>query len=147
MKRKMQRTILFILVPILVLILVFAGTAHFFFGPKDKVNKDIPLGFLYAPREEAVPEEYLQMGTSGVGEIISLSPGVLIDTATSKNYCLPEGSPAEKIEYFSHSPGWMTSGGWSYRYALVCGEKYYIIDGRDFRGDNIYGPFSTPGYD
>ncbi len=55
--------------------------------------------------------------------------------------CRETGKEAEKVEFYRHSPGPGVIGGWSYRYALVCGNYYWILDAADHFGTKIYGPF------
>jgi len=54
--------------------------------------------------------------------------------------CRETGKEAEKVEFYSHSAG-SGFGGWRYRYALVCGNYYWILDAADPFGTKIYGPF------
>ena len=55
--------------------------------------------------------------------------------------CRETGKEAERVEFYSHSAGSGVIGGWSYRYALVCGNYYWILDAADYFGTKIYGPF------
>jgi len=63
------------------------------------------------------------------------------DQETGKFYCKNSGEEAERIDYFSHSAGRNVIGGWYGRYAIVCGNNYWISDEHDAFGQMIYGPF------
>ncbi len=111
-------------------------------GPTERVNKNVPTGMLYLSGE--IPESYLLVGTLDGG--IVDNELILADPITGEFHCkkLEESNiiyGGEKVEYYSYSPGWGVMGGWSFRYAMLCGENYFVIDGKDSMGMRMYGPF------
>lgn len=102
------------------------------YGALDYKNGNIPSGFLYKSGE--ILDSYL---VDENYEDIYREGGFFSEDF----YCVSSGQKAELIKYFTVSPGYGYSGGWSYRYAAVCGDQYLIVDGADYFGEKIYGPF------
>jgi hypothetical protein len=103
-------------------------------SPVHYINPNIPSGFLYQNGSEQIPEQYL---------IVHNEP-LQTDLIYEENgtfYCNASGAEAQKIEYFQYSADSGVIGGWAYRYAVVCGDTYWIVDSNDGFGEKIYGPF------
>lgn len=136
---KMKRIILYVLLTTL-LILGFCLSFLTIKAslPKLEINENVPLGFLYTSSQENIPEQFY-LGYSF--ETINTG-SLLFDMTTGELYC-KEGK-LDQITYYSHSSGRYVAGGGKYRYALICGESYWIVDDNDAIGVRIYGPFLVP---
>ena len=121
------------LLPAVLIIFLWLGNTGFN-GPVHYINPNIPSGFLYQTRSDIIPENYLLVQNE------PLHNGLIYEE-NGKFYCNSTGAEAEKIEYFRNSPGGGVVGGWSYRYAVICGDTYWIVDGADSFGEKIYGSF------
>ncbi|MCX6807605.1 MAG: hypothetical protein NTZ80_02265 [Patescibacteria group bacterium] len=104
----------------------------------DRVNLNLPSYFLYADKNIDIPENLLVFGPA-------ISPNIFENEIIYKTngwnfYCKSNSKPAQKIEYFYYSKACIM-GAWRYRYAYICDDKYYILDGRDAGGVRLYGPF------
>jgi hypothetical protein len=110
-----------------------------------KKNTVISNNFLYQRSSDIIPETYSitepdNMYSENNSEPVALGEDLLYQAATYKFYCRSNNEEAKKIEYYSTSAKPNIIGAWSQRFALVCGDKYYIRDGDD-RGWKTYGPF------
>ena len=104
------------------------------YGAVDYTNTTIPSGFLFREKEEIsdiyrIPEDYQSIQQIG---------GMFSDTF----YCQKLGKNAEIVSYWKQTAGYGITGGWSYRFAVVCGDDYVVVYGADHLGEAIYGPFS-----
>lgn len=138
-----------ILVSLLVIIILLISYVYYLSRPIHRVNLQLPSYFLYTSSSEEIPEEYLVPSQ----EVSITEPGGdtkyeliyqddLLYQINGLFYCSSSNLSPEYIEYFSNSPGKFKTGGWSYRYALVCDNYYWILDGHDAKGINLYGRFS-----
>ncbi len=142
MKKILIVSILFLLLIVGIGIYVYNGLR-----PSDIVNKEIPSYFLYKDKSESIPPEDHFISAPGDHK----SPFYYQDGFL---YCTSSKIKAVKVDYYSHSPGKFISGGWSFRYALVCGKQYFIVEGNDSNvnegmlegklGISIYGPYQIP---
>jgi hypothetical protein len=132
-----------VFVPLLILLCVFflscTKTEQQDCTPIDRVNTNLPSHFLYTHENEQIPEQFPILGNF-------ISPDTYNDSIIYKTdgwnfYCKYNSAPAEKVEYFYHSKP-CVSGAWYHRDAYVCGDKYYILDGKDAGGVRLYGPFN-----
>ena len=133
-----------------ILILVLVGVYLFFpRGGGHYTNLNIPSELLYQSEQESLPmNKFIEPVMTG-GMYLS---GQMYDTDLLYQedgvfYCKQSLDKARIIEYFHYSPPqaplFMISGGWGYRYALVCGDNYWIVDGRDSLGERLFGPFQA----
>jgi hypothetical protein len=103
------------------------------------------ISFLLAEKQRYAPEDFPVEYRSGpLPEDKLLAWNEPLNTEHiyqqgSKFICRDTGKEAEKVEFYSHSSGKI--GGWRYRYALVCGNNYWIVDAADSFGKMVYGPF------
>jgi len=126
---------------VLIAIVVGIGSIKYFiehrtgYGAVSYHNENIPSGFLYESGE--IPDSYLSDKNYIFYDIFYRG-----DCSFNDNFsCVSSGTPAELIKYFTSDPGYNIMGGWSFRYAVVCGNQYLIVDGSDAIGEKIYGPF------
>lgn len=105
-----------------------------FTGPVNRVNKNIPPSLLFQNRSIQITSGYL------IGENSPINNN-MIHQQKDSFYCKPSGEKAKKIEYYYHSEGAGVTGGWYYRYAVICGKNYWVVDGDDSFGQKVYGPF------
>ena len=144
---KKKKIIISAIIVIVVILLIgdYLFWGLIFGGPSLKFNSNVPSGFLYHPtsqdelshlyqiNEGKIPDEYLITDLPLDTDLIYQEGDTFV--------CKSSSVEAEKIEYFSYSPGRGVIGGWYYRYAVVCGDYYWIVDGNDAWGQYIYGPF------
>lgn len=104
------------------------------YGAIDYTNTTIPHGLLFTEKDE-IPDTYRvredDQDIQQVGGMFS-----------RQFFCQKLGMNAEIVEYWKQTAGYGIAGGWSYRYAAVCGDEYVIVYGADHLGERIYGPFS-----
>jgi len=139
----MNKKYLVIFLILLALVLILLGCKNIQqknCDPIDRVNNSLPSYLLYTNENENMPKEFLVFGPM-------LSPDTFEDNIIYKTdgwnfYCKYNSQPAEKIEYFYHSKPCL-EGAWHYRYAYICGDKYYIFDARNAGGVRLYGPFDV----
>ena len=79
---------------------------------------------------------------SGIYETIS-APTADTNSVVHKYYCEDTGEEAEKIIIFDNPAEDGFKGGWAHRFALVCENKYWIVNAADSFGKKIYGPYLT----
>lgn len=96
-------------------------------------NIEIPSGFVYADGE--IPDSFLVDPEYG-----GIVKGDATGTGQEDYECAESGESATRIP-FSYQAAESGEGGWSYRYAVVCGTKYLVVDGHDSFGERTYGPF------
>ncbi len=130
------RFVTFCLVLVLMLFFVerYIITHREGYGAVDYTNNNIPPGFQFT-KDEDIPEN---LRVNSDYHQISQRGGMF----SRKFYCEDLGRDAQIVEYFKHSPGYGIIGGWSYRYAVVCGSDYLIVYGTDYLGEAIYGSFA-----
>jgi hypothetical protein len=80
----------------------------------------------------------------GVYETITMG-GPQGSNVTHTYYCKDTGNEAEKIMIYNNPGKEGIKGGWSYRFAIVCGNNYWIYNAADSFGYKIYGPFAKNG--
>lgn len=107
------------------------------YGAVAYTNDAIPAGFQFTDAYTEIPDD---LRVSSEYKTIAQNGGMF-----SKDLvCQETNTPAEILRYFEYSPGYGYVGGWSYRYAAVCGDEYLIVYGADHLGEALYGPFTTP---
>ncbi|MCX6741163.1 MAG: hypothetical protein NTY61_02070, partial [Candidatus Parcubacteria bacterium] len=95
-------------------------------------------GFLYQSEKESIPGNYL---ISSDGFLQDPELPIRYDLNTNKFYCRSTGQEAQQISYYSIGLGNTAMvGAWTQRFAVVCGDNYWIRDGHDW-GWKTYGPF------
>lgn len=124
----------FIGISVLILAIILIGI---YFSQKNVVENK----FLY--RNGQIPQDKLiSIDNYGNVDTSQIKGGPCTGCQLSPSYiCKDTNNIAEKIEFYSHSAGTKVKGGWSYRYALVCGDNYWILDAADSFGIKVYGPF------
>lgn len=137
---------------ILVSIVIIGGVLYNRSRPIKKINQNIPAGFLYTSLNEKIPEEnYLPGKVEFSGQVDSEL--ILAEPTANRFDCKKTAGddkiyPAAIVSYYEFAPGYTygilrSSGGWSFRYAVVCENNYFIVDGADHFGIKMYGPFSA----
>lgn len=104
------------------------------YGAINMVNADIPSGFLFTEKDE-IPESFRV--NENYQDIRQVG-----DTFSDKFYCQKTQKDAEIVNYWKQTAGYGIVGGWSYRFAVVCGDDYLVVYGADHLGESIFGPFS-----
>lgn len=104
------------------------------YGAVDYTNDAVPSDFLFTERDE-IPEVYLVHEDY---RDIQQIDGMFSD----QFFCQKLGKNAEIVSYWEQTAGYGITGGWSYRFAAVCGEEYLIVYGADHLGEVLYGPFT-----
>lgn len=104
------------------------------YGAIDYTNTAIPSDLLFTEKEEIpdayrIPKDYQDIQQVG---------GMFSD----QFFCQKLGKNAETVQYWKQTAGYGISGGWSYRFAVVCGEEYLVVYGADHLGELLYGPFT-----
>jgi hypothetical protein len=132
-----------ILVVGIILVLLACGLTGCMEEDSDYINTNIPSNFLYQNKNETIPNEYKINGTQkhDNGELIWDYGEIYAkhDSSYHNNlcyYCNDTDIKAERIEYFRKSSGY-----WYYRFAIVCGDSYWIVDANAADGSSMYGPF------
>ena len=135
----MKKRLLMVILAVMLVVVGFCGCTE----DSEYVNHNIPSNFLYQNKSDMIPEEYSinRTQTHVNGELI-WDYGQICgkhDSSYHNNmcyYCNDTGEKAERIEYFRKS-----SGFWHYRFVLVCGDNYWIVDANAADGPSMYGPF------
>lgn len=104
------------------------------YGAVDSVNSMIPDGFAFTEKSE-IPERFQ---VSGEYQDIRQVGGMFSEQFS----CAKLGTSAEVVPYWEQTAGYGITGGWSYRFAAVCGDDYVVVYGADHLGEIVYGPFS-----
>ena len=101
-------------------------------GAISDTHANIPSDFAYTDEGE-IPETLLVRSDY---QNIQQVGGMFSD----KFYCKNLQKDARIVTYWKQAGNGML-GGWSYRFAAVCGSEYVIVYGADYLGEAIYGPF------
>ncbi len=139
---------LFPLVAVLVVLIAIIVFASFMnaggrnCNPIDRINPGLPSYFMFANENESIPGELLVFGPMISSD--TFENDIIYKTDGWNFYCKHDNATAEKVEYFYHSKPCL-EGTWHHRYAYVCKDKYYVLDGRDAGGVRLYGPFDVAG--
>lgn len=146
---------------VLALAIILSGLGLFLYErsrPIDELNTYVPAGYSFNRPTDILPQDKLlsfEQAASGSAlsgriehAIISADPmsgsfSCKIPTSTSTY------EPV-RTEYFMYAPGRTygiipVTGGWKERYAVACGQNYFIIDAADNFGFKMYGPFEIGG--
>ena len=104
------------------------------YGAIDYTNTNIPEGFLFTEKDEIADSYQVDEDYQDIQQIGGMFSDVFYCNQLQKN--------AEIVEYWKQTAGYGIAGGWSYRFAAVCGDDYVIVYGADHLGEVLYGPFS-----
>ena len=132
-------SLLLLIVFVVILVIGFFAGKYFIehrvgYGAIDYTNAGISKDFLFTDRAE-IPDSYIvskdYQDIRQIGDMFS--PGF---------FCQKLGRNADIVDYWKQTAGYGISGGWSYRFAAVCGDDYLVVYGADHLGELVYGPFS-----
>lgn len=107
------------------------------YGAINETNGNIPEGFLYTEKSEIPENSRIPADYEDIRQIGGMFSDQFLCKDLQKN--------AEIISYWNQTGGYEVAGGWSSRFAAVCGDLYVVVDRADYFGEAIYGPFSVKG--
>jgi len=115
-------------------------------GEIHRINTNVPAGFLYQNSSEDIPASNLIQQrfpeTKNISTYLSIKEIYSGSKWLREDYvCLDTGEVAQLIEYYYYASA-TKEGADLYRYALVCGNDYFIVDYNDPLGQRFYGPFN-----
>lgn len=127
----MKHKIAFSIGILLILTIIITGI---YLYQKNQTNN-----FLY--KSGPIPQDKL-ISTDNYGSVDNAQIKGGMCTGTDCVYtCKDTGKLAKKIKFYEISAGPKIEGGWSHRYAYICGQNYWIFDAADSFGAKVYGPF------
>lgn len=115
----------------------YAFQHHIGYGAVAYVNDAIPTGFQFTDEHKEIPDD---LRVNSKYKTITQNGGMFSEDFT----CQETHAPAQIMRYFQKNPGYGYAGGWSYRYAVICGDQYLVVYGADYIGEVLYGPFTLP---